>query len=774
VGVAQGYAAQNDTGWIFSTLRKDAGIVPYCERLNPVVGGYTIIHDWLVPRGDWGQSEWNDGVSDGSIAWTNTALRYFVAEPSIGYRNQNFVNHTGGSVGSTFWTLEDLSATRNRLKDYAVFVVDDEIYVRTAFFVGTGRFFPSILILDEADQSRTPASGYILLNMADYNIWRKNYPDFDWNKSCIGKIGETVVLFETDEADMNPLDQGIMRVSRNRRYIPLINKVDWRDDADGTNTALIPQIRTLTAPEEAELQISLSAARGGMQNRAYGFDKENDIFKTFYLDAAGVESPSSDDLPCYKGANGHFMPGGNPISGAFGPYIVSNDNKHAFVSDIRASLSQRMMEAAVRPVALETSEIDDVDENDAPTGTRTITERLSIMDAKPGRIGVNEGTTIKTSAPSRGISVEEEWEKYLLDPFTFRLLRSVEGSEVYATADGKSLPVWNYPILWAIRNDPTVNHFSFAWINPDTGEITPHTEQKTVLYNGAYGNTLAVKYDPANGIIQFGEYDSQSSQITNPFSIPSYLDGWVGMTDMFFLGDMNNTFTNNSNPLRKDFISVNIGSSSGMMTAIDYAPTLEIVESLGITPMHYNYNEARNGSVSSIYSGKPVAIDELCIGFPSYDLSLPIKARFKNDNILSNMMMDGYFFDSSGRVIMGTPRTHHIDRTFWGIDDLYLCSVVCFAHYGKGPFEVTTTYLEVQGSTADPASYKYDRPIPVHRYEHELFVIKCRNGYSDKAGGTSDNPWTNDRFIVIRMDVDIGKYNALTSAAGRLVSRSWL
>jgi hypothetical protein len=115
---------------------------------------------------------------------------------------------------------------------HAVFVMDGEIYVRTMNLFGTGRIVRNYLREDGGAGDEV-----LILCMADFGVWRKNYPDFDWNNACLGKIGKLKVLFECAEDSQHSLELGIMRYSATGKYIPIVDKVDWADNPHGDDEA---------------------------------------------------------------------------------------------------------------------------------------------------------------------------------------------------------------------------------------------------------------------------------------------------------------------------------------------------------------------------------------------------------------------------------------------------------------------------------------------------------------------------------------------------------
>jgi hypothetical protein len=780
-----------ETDWLFNYDDYAPGRAPYWERLNETISGAQILHDFMILRWDKGWDKDDDLVYRYDV-WSQRAVRYFVKEPEQYRHGQPVWADTADHyIYSSHWSspFDGISSVDD---PYAVFVIDGEIYVRTKNLFGTGRLlFP--IIMEDGGYGDT---AYIL-NMADYNIRRKNYPDFDWDNSCMGKIGDTKILFETSENLYAALELGIMRYSATGRYIPIINKVDWADDRDGTNPALIPPLKQLTGPEMEEMNIYLSGAVTPGLNNAVGVSREKNIIKIFSLDADGNEVAPVNRRSCIKGANSFVMPGNSPIMASFGPYLASKDKTKLFVTDIEHTLKRGIYDMSGIGVAVSQKK---ANTGDTSKDTMEVTEYATLM----GVANNSNDTILMEDVASASTIVDGHVEREKSDPssaskfpgleirpVSIRLVRATggyvdssgtlhEGEDVFPDA----LPAAEFPIL--INQNEYLNEdtywletigeyesdfgdifplyrFRFAWINPSTGEIIPTTMEAHDPKN--IGN-LAVEYTPTTGVIRFGEkvYDTTIwANVFYPFSIPTALEGWVGSGHFYSWGP-----TASACKCPGELLIYNPLSRFGF-TGYAYTPACEFHEQLPVYSCHHIYSDTLSGhigNVPSIVTDPGQQITDLTFRITAYDLHIPFHVYFNETamvrQIKQRLITDGVYFAASSKSKFNPARTHRSGGMYWGVDaetKTYNLSSVCMAHYVYHP----SIFKTLPHGFSDP---DYTQEVKAWRYGKQLNVMKCRKGkndqYSVPSGGYVPNHnWPDHAFIAFEVNVDPDEFNKL-------------
>lgn len=738
-GVLINFEYRNENDWLFTSVDRGANVAPYWERMNPVFCGYNVLHDWLMPRPDHGRSASQIGYGS-TDEWCAYGVNYSVHEPMQGGNHWYYFDFGGEYTRLTEAAFMGLPWERI---NYAVFVVDNEIYVRSSRYAGRGRFIDLHKYVTTGAERRAAAA---LVNMHDFNIWSKNYPDFAWEDSCIGKIGNTVILFETAESEYAPEALGPMRIAATGRYIPMTIEVPWGEDPDGTNSALIPPIKYLTAAEEHELMLSISCVVNPDSNRAYGYN--DDILKTYVLDEEGVEAPASDDCPSYKSVANHFTPGGNPIIGNIGPYVVSADKNYAYITDTTNTLMRMAAPGKIRPFALETRETQVVESEPPAT---IIEEYGGVYNAKPGKIEYTPGMKSTAQIAPKDNDVEVEFKKYSLDPVTSRIITISTGTDAYTNGLlGKHFPV-------VARTDAPENGvFNFAWVHPETGALTA----TSVSSSGHSGDYLAVEYDTETGVVRFG-YISGADQSFNPIQTPSYLDGWVGATDRS--STTGSATWSDLVPNDQRRWGVNMVATCGLRDG----PALEFCETILHTSHFAKYDALR---VDRHGDNKLSAQGAYWIGYPFFDFlhsdfsGLPLRITLAPPTFNLGATTDTTA-RVSGSAITSEPRSHFMLDSAWGIPQnggpkRLRLGVVCMAHYVYVP-----SRFKVPNARWIQADAQY---YDVYRYQRQLNAIKCRKGYNDHGvfglGPSYDLKWTDHRFAVFEFVIDREKYLKLTEA----------
>ena len=739
---------------------------PYWERLNPVIGGYTILHDYLVPRQDYGRQLYMRGSAEGRD-WSRIAIPYFLEEPAMGPEDRPFEYR---DLWLPYWMgrwhyMNWRYAERNNMCPYAVFVIDGEIYVRTMNYLGTGRFMSNHIRL--GPNGVTPyRESYSLLNMADLGIWRKNYqlrndPDknFDWNNSCMGKIGETLVLFECAEADYDPLTLGPMRIAATGRYIPIIGKVAYEDNPDGTVEANSPPMKWLTDAEAEELMVSLSIVTKTEDNKAYGFTpepKESDppkpdteyMLRAYQLDENGDEHEPDETRPAYKGVRNHFAVGGNPITGAMGPYVFCNDDAHVFMTDTTGDLQRFVREGRIRPVALRQIEMFNPDLT-APNDL--LQEDMFMFNGRRGAIDISYGSRSESEIPLIPMC-EYEWEQKSIEPYTYRLLQSVIGEDVL---DG-ALPAWNLPVLVRVAGRITAvdqQTLTYAWINPETGEVSaPIT--RTFPENERFAFYVSLNRETGEQRVCLHIYaPGGTTNYLEDIDVPSYLDGWTGITESLWCDPgwiTEGVISNNAWPLYQERMQ-----GSRLYSLIRHAPTLEPFERLYLG--HRYWNTTPIGGLNGAYTQRGFNPRDLPLQHWNHDTSNLLFLSFWDDSFVAGLVADGLVYISNPEIQnYGTPaRSHHINYQAYGDGNLVSVEGVFMAHYVKDKFLMEPTRWRDAAGT---------QPVEQYRYEKELIVMKCRRGESEQMWSAfpgSPYNWSQHRYIAYRADTDPEEYKRI-------------
>jgi hypothetical protein len=764
VGYTNGFMCDRETNWLFGWRQKDPNLSPYWERLNEPLCGMQILHDWVIMRGDLGFN-WGEGYYDSTgLSWSLVGSRYVVFEPQnvqlFSNANACFKDSPPNSTYQGCWN-GPLGFFNNTVADeYAAFVIDGQLYLRSKNYFGTAKL---MFMQNSGDKRVSDPLG--MFCMADYDIWRKNYPDFDWDNSCLGKIGEMLVLFETAEHKRPQETLSIMRLALTGRYIPVINKVDWETDRTGTNPALVPPLMQLTGPDgDEELSISLSSARNAQINRAYGYDKE--ILKTFRFDKDGTELFDNEST-CLKGANGHFMPGGNPVEAGVGRYIVSRDKNKFFVSDLTPPLMQRIYSRTAGQICLNTQE----EEVTVGTETKTkYTERMYIIGANPG--AVNDASSIGVdllfSAETVGDGYARRsyssslWSEISTHLCSTQEIRTQFGTSTAADVYPGGLPAWNFPIIakpdYIVSDggNPAKFRFEFGWLNPTNGSIA----SALILPLDEYDpGELGVSYDTQTGEIRFGEIKyngtTEKWEMIMQINVPSYLADWVGMTDMYF--------TEARLPARSapQLSGVNFISGHGegdLISAIRNAPVLEIHERLPVISTYHIFDTSRTGRAGDFYNVNGYFSAQY--GFfntPCWDLLLSLRYNVGNETAIGQLILtaDGFVLNTNGHLY--TPsRTHHQNNTFWGFEEptVYPIALKCMAHY----VQHSSRFKTLPHFYADD---QFSVEIPAWRYSVQLNVFKARMGEKDLYNANQGDPWQGHGFIMWRTDFDQVAFNDL-------------
>ncbi|MDR1205054.1 MAG: hypothetical protein LBL26_06190 [Peptococcaceae bacterium] len=766
-----------ETNWLFSYADYAPGKAPFWERLNEPVRGLQILHDFIIPRADKGFIL--PSVTAPQPAYARHAIKYFVREPeNYIYGQPVWADTPNNYVYSAHWSDPYESVI---IDSYAVFVLDGGIYVRAKNMFGSGRLiFPGLF-----DSGAYGDTAYILC-MADYDVWAKNYPDFDWDRSCLGKIGGVKVLFETKEDTRAALELGITRYAASGRYIPIIDKVDPGADRDGTDAGLIPPMKELTGPEGEELSLYLSGCVTGALNNAVGVNYDKDIVKIISLDAHGDEASPPGGGLCLKGANAHIMPGDSPVIAQTGPYLFSKDKTKVFATDIAHTFRRCIYDMSGIGAAVSQKK-----ENspDSP-GTMNVTETAALMGISNDDSGVllmEDIVSATASAPGRASGEEyiagEGLGDLEIKPVSFRNIRAtgayIDGNGALQTAGDvyeDALPAWNFPIL--INTSSSLSketyileqtgqsasgvpyyRYRFAWINPATGEVTP-----TVQYplDPARAGSLGVEYTPKDGTIRFGECKQtypDPVRIVNEFAVPEYLNGWVGSSDNFYVGAAN------FGPKCPGGMVVNATLASGGLLGMKYGPACEFYDQLPAFAAYYNYSESAHNRMGTVYTVDGLE-NNICgahFSLPAWGPAIYFSATFAEDETAGKIIMfarngSGVAISSDRSSLFSPSRPHHASATCWGVlgdTKTYHINPVCMAHYVYHP----SMFRTLPNIYSDAG---YTDEIETYRYARQVNVMKCRKGMADQNGyNLPAMPWAEHAFICFEVLVDPDEFNKL-------------
>jgi hypothetical protein len=662
--------------------------------------------------------------------------------------------------------------------------MDGEIYVRTKNLFGTGK-----IVRNYINESGEFADEVIILCMADYGIWRKNYPDFDWDKACLGKIGKCKVLFECSEDERHSLELGIMRYSATGNYIPVVDKVDWADNPYGDNAAKNPPMLTLTGPEAGELALYLSSVVNQDLNAAIGVCWEKNFVKFFSLDETGAEVDPPSVPPATKGANPWIMPGHSPVAGAMGPMLVSKDKNTVFVTDVEHALHRRLFDLKGLGVGISRQA------ENATATTKEVTER-AILIGTPNNLtsAISFESIFDCTSEVNGQTEDEEYSamssafsRHDITPIEINMVKATGG---YTGGNGiyhngvdeyaSGLPAWNFPILINMDrpaetttyyreeigrytdSDGQEHHefrYRFAWINPVDGTITPTTH--TAL-DPEHPGPLVVEYTPTTGLIRFGEGVADTSKqsahrLVNAFSIPAELTGWVGCSDHFYLGP---TLSGGG----KTYSSVGVysGMAARGKLGITYTPLCEFYEQLSTFSMYYVYDASREDRCGTVYTYDGyIGRDEIEFVFPAWDIGIHFGYSLAKDGIAryiwDNIMDSVWLSSNSYSTLFNPSRSHNVPNTYWGVDEVtkaYPVTTVCMAHYvhhdsmfHAKPF----VYRDAQ----------YTQEEPAYRYLRQVNVMKCRKGEHDQYSTSVMAPWADHAMMMFEILADKDKYDAL-------------
>lgn len=786
VGITNGFTCDRETDWLFGYKRREDGNAPYWERLNEPLCGMQILHDFIIPRPDLGFY-----ISDSPLvaeeSWTKDALRYTVIEPQnywdLHFKEAVFKETQPNSTFLACWTGH-MGGPPNpddvyEVQDYAVFVIDGELYVRSQNFFGSGliTFFTT-----DCEGKTQPPLG--ICCMADYNIWRKNYPDFDWDSSCLCKVGDALVLAECAEANYQAKDLSVMRFSMTGRYIPVLNKVAWDDDRRGENPDLIPPLKRFTGPEEKELKISFSSGATPLLNNACGYG--DGIFSTFRLN-----EDASEDLTekrSLKGANPHFVLGDSPVEAVFGRYIANRDKNKFFITDMIPPFTRRLFWGGDGRAALNKSEAVETDEEGSEV--IKVTERLFVIGAGISHNGTGTMAGMKKLVMANHIVQEknrmgytdELFDQITCNPVQGREIRTVFGSDYCEDA----LPCWNLPIM-VKSNDigkpeyikaydrvqvgtnpdgtPIMQdkyRYEFDWIDPTTGNLIPTIEYPTDEFQP---QSLRVSYIPETGEVRLCEL--MADTVIKEFSVPDPCVGWVGMTDAYYITERfalpSYKLSHVSDPWRH--------GESERLTALKYAPAFEMHNNMPCVSMYHVHDPSKPacaGQQHQIASN----LYRIIMGFfniPCWDLRLPY--RYKMDDVhdqqYGNLLMDKTRI-SSGGLMFVDGLSHHAPNTYWGFDDggnpqFYYLHGVSMAHYVKidSLFRTPPHFYHDNGFTQE---------IPTWRYSKQVVVFKARSGRHDYQTVMSSiydpiysfqRTWNRHAFIMFELNVNVEKFNRL-------------
>lgn len=729
---------------------------PYWEWLNPVIGGYQFVHDFMIPRHDMGAERYFSDLPNTS-SWTYRAIPYGVREPS-GLTPSDLPNETWPIGREDYRRCVWRGYPEYKLK-YGVFVVDGKLYIRTDNFIGEGRLIPSSVEFNPTGEAEVTdgiprSTSYDILNMHNFGVWRDNYPeDLDWDSICVGKIEDCPVAFETTEVseeDQNRL--GPVRVVPTGRYIPLGKVVTWEDNPEGKIESLNAPLKTCMVGEEEALRLYISAAEGVN----FGVATTDEALKLVYLKPNGDEIPEPDGSdpsaevppPAYKGANGHFMPGGNDITGIIGGHVVSSDDLWAYDTDTAPPFFQTLATSnRNKPCSIETHRVTLDD------GTTILWEGGSSLyqgrNDTQNEIGITDLGHVETEAPPL-LTAKEELESITLNPFTFREVASVEGTDVY---DGGLLGA-RFPIC--LKQD-TANLsgetpvFEFGWINPETGAVTAATI--TSPYPNDVSAKLAIRYDDATGNVLFGvlsRYGSTANQFSQ-IQIPEYLEGWVGPNGMQHgVGALTASgiypWTN---------YKMTVGTED-LQTSAEVTPGTELLETLVPVPAYMRSDESYPVGGNYFHSN---ANNTVSLGIGGFsirvsDAALNIRVVPTSYNMPQYMALETVMSTTGGRLDFRA-RSRFVKNSFLGIGEtdmpypFYSIGTVCVATYGKDR-------VLSESPAVDAPRYKYRR---------NLHVIKARSGYDDSAFWyrTTNRRWSAHRFYVLQCDIDYDKLDMLTA-----------
>lgn len=741
-----------DKGSILLTER------PFWERMNPTIGGYQFIHDFAIPRYDAGLEEYYTD-ENGWYGWGPFAVPYSVSEPRSIVRDENdgqFHDRPSAKLG--MW--RGLPDTKHK---YGLFVVDGKLYIRTNNFIGEARITHSRLRVQPSatttivDKVARPTA-FEILNMHNFGVWRKNYPDdMDWDSICIGKIGEMVVAFECDESQYDPLKIGPARISPTGRYIPLINEVSWADNPDGEDEELNAPLETFTLGESDAIAAYVSSAMG--VNASWGLAVSDDALKVLRFESDGSESTDQDaaSLPCYRGANDHFLPGGNAVAGTMADDVICADKNYTFVTNTKGTLFRVYVKSNLRGCSLETHRrtVEDDEEvlwEGSTAFAQTITESENVLEVTDfGRV-VSPAPEVPT--------VEEQLESITIEPFTWTEIISSYGTDLFT--DG--LLGARFPISLRSETAETLAGgstlvFNFAWINPDTGTFTPFSLNSP--FQSDPTAKLVINYDDVNDVVEFGVLSLDGSTAGQFVQIehPSYLDGWVGPTEMRRgVGQLGS-----SRLYPWTVIQQNRNDGSSNSTSSYITPPIDFLELIPVLPRYIVYDPEHNVGGNTIYINPNSTMNLDTPGFVfSFGEGQLTKRLVPSDgaNITNAMAMD-LMINQVGSYLQTVARSRTVIDSWLGIGEngmpqsYYSVGAVCMAHWCKDRFSLDPPY-------ADQTRYKFRRQVN---------AIKCRRGMDDAAAwyawqGVS-NPtktWSNHRFYMVACDVDEDKFKALSSA----------
>ena len=734
---------------------------PYWERLNPPFGGYQFVHDFAIPRlSRDSEGYYTHGSTGGSYVWTDKAIPYTVREPAHvkwphPTKDRNEPPDMGRWIG--------LPETKI---NYALFVVRGKMYVRSENFIGEARIINSRVKIDPGSYSGARLGpcpvAFDILNMHNFDVWRKNYPELDWDNVCIGEIGDCLVAFEAAEADRDPLEIGPMRIAATGKYIPLVKEVEWAQDPNGTVSSLCPPLKTLTIGEEEALAMYISAAEGRAMRKAFAVNE--DSFKVFDLDADGnviedlVDEETGEVITpgakSYRGANGHFLPGGNPAIANLGDMIICADNKTAFATETNPPFFRLCAAHYLRGGTLEQYY------QTLSDGSRRLLEGAAVFHHAAGE-GYNlfdsaDYGYIETPLEGEPENPNQEMQRVDIDPFTWNEITSTP-------VNNNNLLGARFPIALE-QETPTVDpetskyFFKFSWVNPETFEMEPVKIESP--FSTDPNARLALHYEVEPELIEFGVMSTAATPEGEfvPIEHPEYLNGWVGPTEATI-----GTSVNSRSRLWATFRGYKYNEEAGTydwQSSLFIAPALDFVEviptAFRLAYMNKDDYPEVGGNVPIYRPGEYYSLFDAHFCFRCTDSAMYYGIIPADATITRFISMEASSGVYTNPVLQPYPRSKLVAGSWLGIDDedmpenYYKVGAVAMVNWCKDRFRL------------DPPTVDKTR----YRFQTQVSAIKCRYGENDCSiiNPPVGQPWSAHRLWAVKTTVDVERYKKLASS----------
>jgi hypothetical protein len=819
-----GYASE--TGWLYRDSQS-TGSPPYWEQLNKVFGGFQIVHGWLIPRADYGR-DLVSTTNNVSAEWSNYAIPYDVLESGAQTSTSIYFQDIGDDGGTV-----DLTGYGHRLKHteleeveadkYGVFVVDDEIFVKTASFAGHGIFVPAYWKFNgtEEEGSEVFHKSFHLIQTNDYNVKKSKYSGFKWDDAIIGKIGDTVALIEIEVKSIDAKIPPVMYVSATGRYIPLSVKVKPENAGDDN----VPLIEQMTGPEQENLSFYINCGVTGFPAPSLG--KNDDVLVLY-----GTDSDGEEEMSAYKGANRHFFPGKSKLIGMYGPYIISTDGyQNTFITDTEGPFF-RMLYRGRGDIAIEYNVIDD-----------TVKSALSLCLVY-GDAAILFNTMYQSDSAPKYSDYEEEWKSADGNPFNFRLLKC----EMWDGDDGfyaiTFCPVVRYPSI-PVSYDEGYKAFCRSWgattgsgsfgsgekpsymsgessdtfgvIDPDTGELTRYTFKShfeiTELFvvqdkfepivdgcrgvysksvpwaegegglevtgDSAWGQKRGIMFRMVDGKfemhrqrIQYGHWSKfmgEEESFSREFELsPEGL--WIIPGETYWYASPAGSPTSSKYESMQEVWSQNIvglpnGSSSGVS---DWLYRISYITHCMTNEFWDLILEKQDTVTSRTYLTPETAVD------PAFNMSamdIPLTIRVEpNETIMKNIIADSDYIRNSRNTCVS--RRHHLNQHYEGLfklpayypDALPLDEILLESPAYSSPkilAHFTNEFFKVNPLYFDYSTGKQE--VPIWRAKNQLYIFSAPKGITlqNTQSGAPSCPFSKNYYIAMRCDVDVDKYNAI-------------